>query len=85
MIFKLFSKGGQLKIKLANLQFSEIGDGRLFLVFGGSLVLGGRDCGNNRGGKSKKTLFGVVILAGMTTGRVVISCPIKRKQYIIEG
>ena len=33
----------------------------------------------------KKTLFGVVILVGMTTGRVVVSCPIKRKQYIIEA
>jgi hypothetical protein len=43
LIFKLFSKGDQLKIKLANLKFSEIGDGRLFLVFGGRLVLGGRD------------------------------------------
>jgi len=39
----MFSKGDQLKIKLANLKFSEIGDGRLFLVFGGRLVLGGRD------------------------------------------
>jgi hypothetical protein len=54
LIFKLFSKGEHLKIKLANLQFSEIKDGRLFLVFGGRLVLGGRDYGNNRGGKSKK-------------------------------
>ena len=42
-IFKLFSKGDQSKIKLANLKFSEIGDGRLFFVFGGRLVLGGRD------------------------------------------
>jgi len=41
--FKLFSKEYQLKIKLANLNFSEIGDGRLLLVFGGHLVLGGRD------------------------------------------
>ena len=39
-IFKLFSKGDQSKIKLANLKFSEIGDGRLFFVFGGRLVLG---------------------------------------------
>jgi hypothetical protein len=39
----LFSKGDQLKVKLANLKFSETGDGRLFLVFGGRLVLGGRD------------------------------------------
>ena len=30
----MFSKGDQLKIKLANLKFSEIGDGRLFFVFG---------------------------------------------------
>jgi len=42
LIFKLFSKGDQLKVKLANLKFSETG-GRLFLVFGGRLVLGGRD------------------------------------------
>jgi len=27
LIFKLFSKGDQLKIKLANLKFSKIGDG----------------------------------------------------------
>jgi hypothetical protein len=47
LIFKLFSKGDQLKNKLANLKFSEIGDGRLFLVFGGRLVLGGRDCSVN--------------------------------------
>ena len=40
---KLFCKGDQLKIKLANLKFSEIGDGCLFLVFGGRLVTGGRD------------------------------------------
>ena len=39
----MFSKGDQLKIKLANLKFSETVDGRLFLVFGGRLVLGGRD------------------------------------------
>ena len=38
-----FSKGDQLKVKLANLKFSEIGDGPLFLVFGGRLVIGGRD------------------------------------------
>ena len=43
LIFKLFSKGDQLKVKLANLKFSEIGDGRLFWVFGGRLVIGGRD------------------------------------------
>jgi hypothetical protein len=43
LIFKLFSKGDQLKIKLANLKLSEIGDGRLFFVFGERLVLGGRD------------------------------------------
>jgi hypothetical protein len=46
LIFKLFSKGDQLKIKLANLIFFEIGSGRQFLVFGGRLVLGdlgGRD------------------------------------------
>jgi len=43
LIFKLFSKGDQLKVKLANLKFSETGDGSLFLVFGGRLVLGGRD------------------------------------------
>ena len=42
-MFKLFSKGDQLKVKLANLKFSEIGDGPLFLVFGGRLVIGGRD------------------------------------------
>ena len=32
---KLFSKGDQLKVKVAKLKFSEIGDGRLFFVFGG--------------------------------------------------
>ena len=37
------SKGDQLKIKLANLKFSEIGDGCLLVVFGGRLVIGGRD------------------------------------------
>ena len=42
-MFKLFSKGDQLKVKLAKLKSSETGDGRLFLVFGGRLVLGGRD------------------------------------------
>ena len=42
-IFKLFSKGDQLIVKLANLKFSEIGDGRLFLVFGGRLVVGRGD------------------------------------------
>ena len=26
-IFKLFSKGDQLKVKLANLKFSKLGDG----------------------------------------------------------
>ena len=40
LIFKLFSKGDQLKIKLANLKFSEIGDGRLFLIFGERLLGG---------------------------------------------
>ena len=39
----MFSKGDQLKIKLAKLKLSEIGDGNLFLVLGGYLVLGGRD------------------------------------------
>jgi len=39
----LFSKGDQLKVKLAKLKFSEIGDGRLFLVFGGRLVIGRGD------------------------------------------
>ena len=39
----MFSKGDQLKVKLANLKFSEIGDGPLFLVFGGRFVIGGRD------------------------------------------
>ena len=34
-IFKLFSKGDQLKIKLANLKFSKIRDGPEFLVFEG--------------------------------------------------
>ena len=34
-IFKLFSKGDQLKVKLANLKFSKIGDGPSFLLFGG--------------------------------------------------
>jgi len=51
LIFKLFSKGDQLKIKLANLIFFEIGSGRLFLVFGGRLVLGGREyseCGMSK-------------------------------------
>ena len=44
MVFskKMFSKGEQFKFKLANLIFSEIGDGPLFLVFGGRLVIGGR-------------------------------------------
>ena len=37
------SKGDQLKVKLANLKFSDIGDGPLFLVFGGRLVIGGKD------------------------------------------
>ena len=43
LIFKLFSKGDQLKVKLAKLKFSEIGDGRLLLVFGGRLVIGRGD------------------------------------------
>jgi hypothetical protein len=43
LIFKLFSKGDQLKVKLAKLKFSEIGDGRLFLAFGGRLVIGRGD------------------------------------------
>ena len=43
LFLKLFSRREQLEIKLANLKFSEIGDGRLFLVFGGRFVLGGRD------------------------------------------
>ena len=42
-MFKLFSKGDQLKAKLAKLKFSEIGDGRLFLVFGRRLVIGRGD------------------------------------------
>jgi len=43
LIFELFFKGDQLKVKLAKLKFSEIGDGCLFSVLGGRLVLGGRD------------------------------------------
>jgi hypothetical protein len=40
-IFKLFSKGDQLKIKLAKLKFSKIRDGPQFLFFfGGGLVIG---------------------------------------------
>ena len=42
-IFKLFSKGEQLKVKLANLKFSKIRDGPWFLLFWGGLVIGGRD------------------------------------------
>ena len=42
-MFKLVSKGDQLKVKLAKLKSSETGDGRLFLVLGGRLVLGRRD------------------------------------------
>jgi hypothetical protein len=34
LIFKMFSKGDQLKIKLANLKLSEIADGRLFWYLG---------------------------------------------------
>ena len=34
-MFKLFSKGDQLKIKLTNLKFSKIGNGPKFLLFGG--------------------------------------------------
>ena len=34
-MFKLVSKGDQLKIKLTNLKFSKIGDGPKFLLFGG--------------------------------------------------
>ena len=36
-IFKLLSKGDQLKVKLANLKFSKIGDGRtlVFIIRGG--------------------------------------------------
>ena len=45
-------------IKLANLKFSEIGDGRLFLVFGGRLVLGGRDY-NGKSSKKVDDDFGV--------------------------
>jgi hypothetical protein len=41
IIFKLFSKGDQLKIKLAKLKFSKIRDGPQFLFFfGGGLVIG---------------------------------------------
>ena len=43
LFLNCFQKGDQLKVKLANLKFSEIGDGPLFLVFGGRLVIGGRD------------------------------------------
>jgi len=43
----LFSKGDQLKVKLAKLKFPETGDGRLFLVLGGRLALGGRDYNNS--------------------------------------
>ena len=41
-MFKLFSKGDQLKIKFANLRFSKIGDGPDFCYLGG-LVIRGRD------------------------------------------
>ena len=34
-MFKLFSKMDQFKLKLANLKFSKIGDGRLVLLLGG--------------------------------------------------
>ena len=39
-MFKLFSKGDQLKIKLTNFKFSKIGDGPKFLLFGGVLAIG---------------------------------------------
>ena len=43
-LFLFFSKGDQLKVKLANLKFSKIKDGPSFLLFGvGFIVLGGRD------------------------------------------
>jgi len=37
-VTELFSKGDQLKVKMAKLKFSETGDGRLFLVLGRRLV-----------------------------------------------
>ena len=45
-MFKLFSKGDQLKIKFANLRFSKIGDGPDFLLFGGFSNKGKGLCDN---------------------------------------
>ena len=42
-MFKLFFRGDQFKIKLADLKFSKIGDGPWFLLIGRGLVRGGRD------------------------------------------
>ena len=42
LFLKLFSKGDQLKVKLANLKCSKLGDGHWFLIFGGCLVIGGK-------------------------------------------
>ena len=40
-MFKLFSKGDQLKVKLANPKFAKVGT--YFSLFGGGCSIGGRD------------------------------------------